>query len=230
MNKCKANQNVPKIIADLSEGRYSLKRIPEGERDPSRLRRIKKLCKKLKKAKGELIEDRIILFFELGKELGDDKIHVGEKNDRLCARRVYKSFEKSYPWIPIGKDWKMRYFSRINVKRAKKIARNWISTELNPVEGENMWHNQSSSIEAQQSDQLELQITLQEVIGMIDSTAQKETIGDDGRREETMGDDVRQKETMGDDVRHEKTMGDDVRYKETMGDDGRCEETMTDEM
>src|SRR6266542_4016889 len=155
MSKHKANQYLPKIIADLSEGRYSLKRIPEGERNPSRLYRIKKLFKKLKKAKGELIEERIILFFELGEELGDDNIYVGEKNDRLCARRVYKSFEKSYPWIPIGKDWKMRYFSRINVKDAEEIARNWISTELNPVEGENMWHDQSSLIEAQQSDQPE---------------------------------------------------------------------------
>src|SRR6266540_5428288 len=97
MSKYKANRNVPKIIAELSEGRYSLKRVLEGERDPSRLCRIKKLVKKLRKAKGELIEDRIILFFELGKELGDDKIHVGEKSDRLCARRIYKSFEKSYP-------------------------------------------------------------------------------------------------------------------------------------
>src|SRR6266511_4385240 len=149
MSKHKANQYIPKIIADLSEGRYSLKRVSEGERDPARLCRIKKLIKKLKKAKGELIEDRIILFFKLEKELGDDNIHVGEKNDRLCARRVYKSFEKSYPWIPVGKDWKMRYFSRINVKDAEEIACNWISTELNPVEGENMWYNQSSSIEAQ---------------------------------------------------------------------------------
>src|SRR6266540_4395521 len=115
MDKRKANQHIPKIIADLSEGRYSLKRVQEGERDPSRLRRIKKLVKKLKKVKGELLEDRIILFFELGKKLGDDNVSVGEKNDRLCARRVYKSFEKSYPWIPIGKDWKLRYFSRINV-------------------------------------------------------------------------------------------------------------------
>src|SRR6266540_5275213 len=97
MSKHKANQNVPKIIADLSEGRYSLKRVLEGERDPSRLRRIKTLLKKLKKAKGELIEDRIILFFELGKELGEDNIYIGEKNDRVCERRVYKSFEKSYP-------------------------------------------------------------------------------------------------------------------------------------
>src|SRR6266540_1299994 len=168
MSKRKANQHIPKIIADLSEGRYSLKRVPEGERDPSRLCRIKKLFKKLKRAKGELLEDRIILFFELGKELGDNKVYVGEKNDRLCARRMYKSFEKSYPWIPVGKDWKMRYFSRISVKDAEEIACNWISTELNPVEGENMQHNQRSSIEAQQSDQPELQITLQEVIGMID--------------------------------------------------------------
>src|SRR6266540_2838175 len=200
MNKRKANQYIPKIIADLSEGRYSLKRVPEGERDPSRLCRIKKLFKKLKKAKGELIEDRIILFFELGKELGDDKIDVGKKNDRVCARRVYKSFGKSYLWIPIGKDWKMRYFSRISIKDAEEIARNWISTELNPVEGENMLHNQSSSIEAQQRDQPVLQITLQEVIDMIDSTAHEETIGDDVRYEETIGDDVRREETMTDEM------------------------------
>src|SRR6266540_5217155 len=220
MDKRKANQHIPQIIADLSEGRYSLKRVPEGERGPSRLGRIKKLLKKLKKSKGELLEDRLILFFELGKELGDDQIKEGDKNDRLCARRVYKSFEKSYPWIPVGKDWKLRYFSRISTKDADEIARNWISTELNPVEGENMWNNQSSITEAQQRSQPELQITLQEVIGMIDSTAQKETIGDD----------VRQKETIGDDVRHEETIGDDVRHEETIGDDVRHEETMTDEM
>ncbi len=68
--------------------------------------------------------------------------------------------------------------------------------------------NQSSSIEAQQSDQPELQITLQEVISMIDSTADEETRGDDVRLEETRGDDVRHKETRGDDVRHEETMTD----------------------
>ncbi len=159
MDKRKANQHIPKIIEDLSEGRYSLKRVPEGERGPSRLGRIKKLLKKLKRSKGELIGDRLILFFELGKELGEEKVNLGEKNDRLCARRVYKSFEKSYPWIPIGKNWKMRYFSRLSIQDAEEIARKWISTELNPVEGENMWNNQSSVTEAQQSDQPELQIT-----------------------------------------------------------------------
>ncbi len=208
MSKRKANQYIPKIITDLSEGRYILKKVPEGERDPSRLCRIKKLFKKLRRARGEVMEDRMILLFELGKELGDDNTCVGEKNDRLCARRVYKSFEKSYPWIPIGKDWKIRYFSRINVKDAEEIARNWISPELNPVEGENMWYNPSLFIEAQQSDQQGVQITLQEVIDMIDNTAHEETRGDDVRHEETRGDDVKHEETRGDDVRHEETMSD----------------------
>ena len=85
MSKRKANQNVPKIIADLVEGRYSLKKVPEGERDPSRMKRIKKLLKKINKVKEEVIDERMIFFFELGKELGDDKIYVEEKNDRLCA-------------------------------------------------------------------------------------------------------------------------------------------------
>src|SRR6266540_7533006 len=104
----------------------------------------------------------------------------------------------------------MRYFSRISVKDAEEIARNWISTELNPVEGKNMWPSQSSSIEAQQGDQPGLQITLQEVISMIDSTAHEETIGDDVRHEKTIGDDVRHEETIGDDVRREETMTDEV--------------------
>ena len=64
-----------------------------------------------------------------------------------------------------------------------------------------MWSNQSPSIEAQQNDQPVLQITLQEVISMINSTAQKETIGDD--------------------VRYEKMIGDKVRYEETIEDEDR---------
>ncbi len=153
MSKRKANQHIHKIITDLSEEQYSLKRVPEGERDPSRLCRIKKLLKKIKKAKGELTETKMLLFFELGKELGEDQGTVGDKNDRLCARRMYKSFEKSYPWISINKEWKIRHFSQISVKDSEEIAHNWISTELNPEEEENMWQKQSSLIEAQQSDQ-----------------------------------------------------------------------------
>ena len=63
-----------------------------------------------------------------------------------------------------------------------------------------MWHDQSSLIETQQNDQPELQITLQEVISMIDSTAHEEMRGDDVRHEETRGDDVRHEETMTDEM------------------------------
>ena len=97
MSKRKANQQVPRIIADIVEGRYSLKRVSEGEKDPSRMKIIKKLLNKIHKVRGKLIEERMILFFELEKELGEKVIILGEKNDRVCARRVYKSFEKSYP-------------------------------------------------------------------------------------------------------------------------------------
>ncbi len=156
MSKRKSNQHIPKIIADLSEGWYNLKRVSEGERNPSRIKRIKKIVRKIKKIKEESTEEQILFFFELGKELKDNNTEIGDKNDRVYARRVYKSFEKSYPWILINKEWKIRHFNRINVKDAEEIARNWISTELNPVEGKNIWLNQNLSIEVQQSDQLVL--------------------------------------------------------------------------
>src|SRR6266511_5287699 len=73
-----------------------------------------------------------------------------------------------------------------------------------------VWQGQSSLIEAQQGDQPVLQIMLQEVISMIDSTAHEETIGDDVRHEEMIGDDVRHEETIGDNVRHEEMIGDDM--------------------
>ncbi len=62
-----------------------------------------------------------------------------------------------------------------------------------------MWQSQSSRIETQQNDQLELQITLQEVIDMIDITIQEEIIADYGRLEEMIADHGRLEETMADD-------------------------------
>src|SRR6266498_1597147 len=108
----------------------------------------------------------MLLFFELGKELGEEYILGGIKNYKTTARRIYKSFGKSYPWILINKDWKLRHFRQMSIKDAKSIAQSWISTKLNPVEGENMWQSQSPLIEMQQDDQPKLQITLQEVIDM----------------------------------------------------------------
>ena len=101
-------------------------------------------------------------------------------------------------------------------KDAESIAQSWISTEFNPVEGENMWHDQSSLIEAQQDDQPELHITLQEVIGMIDSTAHEETMAHDGSHEETMAHDGSHEETIAHDGSHEETMAHDGSQEETI--------------
>ena len=137
------NQYILKIKKDLQEGCYSLKKVLEEERDPSKVKRVKKLWKKIKKAKEKLIEEKMLLFFELEKELEEDYNRGRDKNDRLLAWRLYKSFEKSYSWIPINKDWKLRHFSCISIKNAENIAHSWISMELNLIEGENMWQSQS---------------------------------------------------------------------------------------
>src|SRR6266542_1645273 len=179
MTKQKSRQTVKQIKADLQEGHYSIKRIPAGDRNPSRGKRMKKLWKKIKKIGEKSTEEKMLLLFELGKELGEEYTLGGNKNYKTIAQRIYKSFGKSYPWILINKDWRLRHFRWMSNKDAERIAQIWISTELNPVEGENMWQSRSSQMEAQQVDQLELQITLQEVISLIDITAQEETLATD---------------------------------------------------
>src|SRR6266542_901074 len=104
MTKRKSNQYVQKIKADLQEEKYSLKRVPAGERNPLRAKRIKKLWKKIEKAKEESTEDKMLFFFELGKELGDEYTRGGNKNDKVIVQRIYKIFRKSYPWIYFNRD------------------------------------------------------------------------------------------------------------------------------
>ncbi len=85
MTKHNSKQNVQKIKADLQDKRYSLKRVPAGERNPLRMKRIKKLWKKIERAKGKLTEERMLLFFELGKELEDERTNGGDKNYKIIA-------------------------------------------------------------------------------------------------------------------------------------------------
>ncbi len=61
-----------------------------------------------------------------------------------------------------------------------------------------VWQSQSLSVETRQNDQPELQITLQEVIDMIDITAPEETLASNGSHEETMAHDGNHEETMAD--------------------------------
>src|SRR6266498_6032871 len=73
MMKQKSEQSIQKIKVNVQEGYYSLKRVPAEERNPFRVKRIKELWKKIKQVKEESTEDKMLLFFELGKELGDKR-------------------------------------------------------------------------------------------------------------------------------------------------------------
>ena len=64
------------------------------------------------------------------------------------------------------------------------------------LKGENMWQSQNPSVEAQQDDRPDLQITLQEVIDMISNTAQKKMMQADASQEKTMQVDASQEKTM----------------------------------
>ena len=97
MTKQKLSQTIQKIKTDLQEGQYSLKRVPAGERNSLRIKRIKKMWKKIERAEGESTEKKMLLLFELEKELGEEYTRGGNKHQKLIAQKVYKSFEKSYP-------------------------------------------------------------------------------------------------------------------------------------
>src|SRR6266498_994011 len=100
---------IQQIKSDLRERRYTLIKVKETSRNPSQKKRITKLMKKVKKAKEESSKKRMLLFFELGKEMGEDKAKGGNKYDKTLAWRIYKSFEIIYPWMPWNKNWKLRY-------------------------------------------------------------------------------------------------------------------------
>ncbi len=55
--------------------------------------------KKVREAKDELTKKRIMLLFELGKEMGDNRTNKRNKYDKTLARRIYKSFEAMYSWM-----------------------------------------------------------------------------------------------------------------------------------
>ena len=80
------------------------------------------MWKKIKVAKEESTEEKMLLFFELRKELEDEWTQSGNKNYKVIAWRLYKSFGKSYSRIPINKNWRLRHFRHMSNKDAKDIA------------------------------------------------------------------------------------------------------------
>ena len=72
-------------------------KVEETSSKPSRKKKIKKLLKKVKEAREKLTKDKMLLLFELGKEMGEDYTKRRNKFDKTLAQRIYKSFVIMYP-------------------------------------------------------------------------------------------------------------------------------------
>ncbi len=66
----------------------------------------------------------MLLYFKLGKELGEEYTKGGSKNDKMIARRIYQSFANIYLQIPYNKIWKLRHFRDMKIKDTEEIAHN----------------------------------------------------------------------------------------------------------
>jgi len=73
-----------------------MKKVIIEDRNLLRRKRITFLEKKINKLKQELTKDRMLLYFELRKELEEEYIKGGCKYDKTVARRIYQSFAKIY--------------------------------------------------------------------------------------------------------------------------------------
>ena len=78
-------KNIQQIINDIQRKDYNLKRINKTEKDLSRKKKVKKLLKKIREEKGESTKDRMLTFFKLDKELGDDRMDERSKYDKNLA-------------------------------------------------------------------------------------------------------------------------------------------------
>ncbi len=80
--KMKLMTQIQQIKNNLRERRYTLVKVEETSKNPFRKKRIKKLMKKVKEAREESTKERILLSFELGKKMEEDRINRGNKYDK----------------------------------------------------------------------------------------------------------------------------------------------------
>ncbi len=109
---------------------------------------MRKWTKKIEESNEKTQEKKMSLLFGLEKELRGDYTQGGSKKKKTTARQIFASFGKTYPWMPYNEEWKLQHFYQMNNSQAKEVAKVWISTELNRLEGESLWRNPSSSIAA----------------------------------------------------------------------------------
>ena len=74
-----------------------MKKIEARRRNPFHKKKIKKLIKKVKEAREESSKERMLLLFELGKEMEEDRMKGGNKYNKTLAQKIYKSFAAMYP-------------------------------------------------------------------------------------------------------------------------------------
>ncbi len=79
------NKQFKQIKIDIKKDYYTLKKMKEGVRDPSRMKVVKKLIKKVQKMKEESIKKRMLYFFKLGKELEEEYMRRGKKYDKTLT-------------------------------------------------------------------------------------------------------------------------------------------------
>ena len=78
-------QSIQQIINDIKNRKYQLKKVEGEERNLPRRKKIKTLIKKVQKLKGESTKERMLAFFELGRELDNKYSKEGKKYEKTLA-------------------------------------------------------------------------------------------------------------------------------------------------
>ena len=81
----KAKQVVSKIIKDIEEGWYQLKKVEE-ELSSTRKERLSRRIEEIERSREETQEKKMSFLFSLGKELQGDYTREGSKKDKTTAR------------------------------------------------------------------------------------------------------------------------------------------------
>ena len=82
--KYNTNKITSKIIKDIEQEQYQVKRVEE-EVSPSRKERLSRRIEKIEKSREETQEKKMLLLFSLGKELRGDYTREGSKKDKTTA-------------------------------------------------------------------------------------------------------------------------------------------------
>ncbi len=85
MFQTKMKQHTQQIINHIKEGKYQLKKIKEEKRDSFRQKKVKKLCKKIEELSGKSTKAKMLLLFELEKNLEEEYTKGGNKINKTIG-------------------------------------------------------------------------------------------------------------------------------------------------